>query len=204
MLGLIISSARTPILNRSWGVSENAAPHWYVGRKMRKIASDVLLLALCGLAVGPAYAQAPERITARFDDWTVSCANPLPPAAKTCEMVQSQTMKGQSNPVGQITISRPAKNQPFKFFFQVPANAWFQTGIKFVAQPDQPALVADFRWCLPSRCLADVELSETAVSKFGSYTAPGSEQYKDAAQHDVSLPVSFKGFAPALEWMGKQ
>jgi invasion protein IalB len=173
---------------------------------MRTVArqSLFLLVGIVGFSFDSARAQAPQHITSTYDDWTVSCVNPLPPAAKTCEMVQSQSIKGQSNPVGQITISRPAKNQPFKFFFQVPANAWFQTGIKFVAQPEQPALVADFRWCLPSRCLADVELSETAVSKFGSYTAPGSEQYKDAAQHDVSLPVSFKGFAPAFDWMQKQ
>lgn len=170
---------------------------------MMKGAFNKLFLIFCSLAIDAAFAQAQQRITAKFDDWTVSCIAPPSSAVKTCELLQAQT-KGSSNPIGQITISRAAKSEPFKIFFQVPPSVWFQTGIKFVAQPSQAPLLAQFRWCLPSRCLADVELSEAAVSKFGSYAMPGAEQYKDAAQHDVSLSVSFKGFGPALDWMGKQ
>ena len=154
-----------------------------------------------GLSLAPVHAQAPQRITATYDDWTVSC---VAPPNSNCELVEAQMMKGKSSPVGQITISRAAKDKAYKIFFQVPANAWLQTGIKFVAQANQAPLLAQFRWCLPSRCLADAELTEALVGKFGSYTTPGNEQYKNAEQHDMSLSVSFKGFRQALDWMQSQ
>jgi invasion protein IalB len=152
-----------------------------------------------------AYAQAPQRVTAKFDDWTVSCTmGSSQVGEKTCEMVQVQIMENQPNPVGQITVSRPAKNQPFKIHFQVQANVWLQTGVKFTAAPNESQLAAEFRWCLPNRCLADAILPEASINKLRSLSEPGREDYKDAAQHDVSLSVSFKGLAPALDWMEKQ
>lgn len=162
-------------------------------------------LCIAGLVFNVARAQAPQRITAAFDDWTILCSTaPAASGQKSCQLIETQRMKGQPNIVGQITISQPAKDKPYKIFFQVPANVWMQSGIKFVAQLNQAPLIAQFRWCLPSRCLADADLTVAMVGKFGSYPISGTEQYKDAAQHDVSLPVSFKGFGPALDWMEKQ
>jgi invasion protein IalB len=122
----------------------------------------------------------------------------------SCEMVLAQKIEGQTNTVGQITISRPSKKDPLKIFFQTPANVWLQTGTKFVSDEKEPALVAAFRWCLPSRCLAHAEFNDATVSKLYRQTEPGRVEYKDAAQHDVSIPVSFKGFAPALDFMKRQ
>lgn len=119
-------------------------------------------------------------------------------------MVQAQMNQGQPNPVGQITISRASKTEPYKIFLQVPANVWFGAGIKFVSDDNEPGLVATIRWCIPARCLADADVSDVVLKKLRTRTEPGHVEYKDAAQHDISLPVSFKGFAPALDWMEKQ
>jgi invasion protein IalB len=170
-----------------------------------RLTLAVVLASAASVIAEQGHAQVPQRTTATFDDWTVSCAvTPGQGNQKTCEMVQGQTLKDQPNPVGQVTMSRPAKTQPYRIFFQVPPNIWFQTGIKFAAQANQPPLVAQLRWCLPSRCLADADLTDAVINKLRTYNEPGSEQYKDAAQQDVSLSVSLKGFGPALDWMEKQ
>ena len=172
---------------------------------LRTITAISLLL----VTMNQIYAQSPQRIVATFGDWTVTCVAPSNKgSALACELVQVQTKKGQAHNVksqahtaGQITISRSGKNQPFKIFFQVPPNVWNQAGIKFVSQPNQAPLVMQFKWCLPSRCLAEADLPKGTLDKFRTLTEPGREEYKDAAQHDVTLSVSFKGFGPALEWL---
>jgi invasion protein IalB len=173
---------------------------------MQTVVYKVLFVGvLVGIGVSAALSQSPQRIAVTYDDWTVSCvAAPISEGKKSCEMVQSQTVHDQPNPVGQITISRPAKNEPFKIFFQVPANVWMQTGIKFTTDEKEPGLAATFKWCIPARCLAEADLSDTAVRKLRGRTEPAQVQFKDAAQHDISLPVSFKGYGPALDWMEKQ
>jgi invasion protein IalB len=166
--------------------------------------SAVFLVGFLAFAVSAASAQAPQRTTATFDDWSVSCnAVPQPGVQKICELVQVQTIKGEPNPVGQVTISRPSMNGPFKIFFQVPSNVWLQSGIKFGAQANGSPIIAQFRWCLPARCLADADLPNALINNRAP-TEVMREDYKDAKQHDVSLPITLKGLAPALSWMQKQ
>ena len=155
--------------------------------------------------VQPADAQAPQRTTAVYEDWVISCA--VPPGQgtpKSCEMVHSQRIQGQPNPVGQITISLPAKPGPFRIFFQVPPNVWIQGGVKFVFDANAQAIVAPFRWCVSERCLADADLPEALVTRMRARTNPGRVEFKEASQRDVSTPVSFKGFAPALDAIKNQ
>jgi len=165
----------------------------------------LLFLVSGGLWLMPAHAQAPQRTTATFDDWTVTCnALPNQNSAKSCEMVHPQMATGQRDEVGQITISRSDKNQSFKIYFQVPPNVSLQAGIKFTPADKVPQIAAPFRWCLPSRCLADADLPTAALNQLRTLTESGHEEYIDAAQHGISLAVSFKGFSPALDWMEKQ
>jgi invasion protein IalB len=179
-----------------------------LGRKESEalpFARTASLFLVCGSLwlVGPTHAQAPQRITAKFDDWTVTCNAP-PDSVKSCEIVQSQMATAQRDEVGQITISRSDKNQSFKIYFQVPSNVSLQAGIKFTPADKVPQITALFRWCLPSRCLADADLPAAALNQLRTLTEPGHEEYNDAGQHKVSLSVSFKGLAPALDWMEKQ
>lgn len=162
-------------------------------------------------SINSIFAQAPQRSAATYDDWMASCAIvQAPQNQKLCELTQVETaqspqggVQGQQIPVGQITIARPAKDKPYKISFQVPSNAWLQTGVKLVPGSGTSSMLAPFRWCTPTRCLADTDLTDAAISDWRNQTQPGQIQYKDASQHDVSLAVSFKGFAPALDWMEK-
>jgi invasion protein IalB len=161
------------------------------------------LFAGAMLAQGAA-AQAPQRTTATYEDWTVRCETRAePPNQKVCEIVQSTQMQGQPNPVTQIAIGRANKGEPLKILLQVPINVWLPTNVRLVIAEKEPPVVATFKRCLPAACLADGDLKDDVVKKMRALTENGKLEFKDAAQRDVAIPVSFKGFAQAFDQMSK-
>lgn len=162
-----------------------------------------LVLGVSLLAVHQVRAQTPQRISAIFDDWAVSCA-PAAQGQKACEMLHTQTVEGQPTPVGQVTIQRASKKGPFEVVLLVPPNVWVPAGVKFVIDGKEPSVAIPLRWCTGTRCLAEARLTDDVMKKLRARREPGSVEYKEASQRDISVPVSFKGFAPALSWMEKQ
>jgi invasion protein IalB len=63
---------------------------------------------------------------------------------------------------------------------------------------------AAFKWCIVTRCLADADLSDAAVTTLRAQKEPGQIIYKNSAQADVSIPVSFRGFAAAIGALEKK
>jgi len=146
----------------------------------------------------------PQRTTATYQDWMVSCVMASTPGGqKACEVVQSQTLEGQTSPVSQITINRADGGGPFKLFVQVPANVWLQAGVKLATDDKDPGLGTVFKWCIPTRCLSDADLPDAVIKKMRAQTEPGRLEFKDASQRDVVVPVSFKGFSDALDALSK-
>jgi invasion protein IalB len=164
-----------------------------------------LLAGAFVLGGGPAYAQGPQRTMATYEEWTVSCTiAPEPSRQKSCEVVQQQTIPGQTNPVSQITISRSIKSGPFKISVQVPANVWLQYGVKLATDDKDLNVTAGFQWCIPARCLADSDVLEGTLKRLSARSEPGRVEYKDALQRDVAITASFKGLAEALDAMAKE
>jgi invasion protein IalB len=164
--------------------------------------TPVFLLALVvSIVFNSVHAQTPQRTTATYDDWTVTCANTA--GVKSCEMAQSQSMQGQPTPVSQITIGRVAKNEPLKIGFQVAADLWLQAGLKVIIDEKEAPLSATFRWCVPTRCLADADLTDAITKKLAGRTEPVRLLWKDSSQRDVTVPVSLNGFSPALNAMNE-
>ncbi|MGX4801651.1 invasion associated locus B family protein [Bradyrhizobium guangdongense] len=153
--------------------------------------------AISGLDV---HAQLPTRTSATYDDWTVSCT--LVGSEKSCEIAQTQAIQGQNSPI-QIMIGRVAKNDPFRIVFQVTSNVWLPDGVKLVSSEKEALVVAPFRWCLPLRCLADIELSDSVLSKLGGSTNL-QLVWKNVSQSEVALPVTLNGFFPAFAAMKAQ
>jgi invasion protein IalB len=171
---------------------------------MRSIYIRILLLVVSStLIVGAADAQAPQRTTATYDDWTVSCATQAQ-TQMICDLSQAQRVQGQSNPTTQVTISRPEKNKQYKIGIVVPADVWLQTGVRLTVEENGPPTVATFTLCLPNRCLAEANLSDEMMKRLRTRTDPWKLEFKEASQRDVSMPVSAKGFGQALTFMEKQ
>jgi invasion protein IalB len=158
-------------------------------------------LALTAGASAHAQTQTPQRTTATYQDWTVRCE--VSATGKTCEMAQAMQIQGQVQPVTQIALGQQSKGAPMKIVFQVPINVWLQTGVKLVLNEKDPGIVAVYARCLPAACLADANLKDDQIKKLRGLTENGKLQFKDAAQQDVVIPVSFKGFDQAYDAMQK-
>jgi invasion protein IalB len=163
----------------------------------------VTAVALIAAASGAA-AQAPQRTTATYQDWTVRCETRGTPPAKSCEMVQAVTAQGQASPVTQVAVGRASKTDPVKMVFQLPVNVWIPAGVRFTYDPKATPLAAAFRWCVPAGCFADLDLKDDMVKRLRGLAAQGRFEFKDAGQRDVAIPVSFKGFGQAFDALSKE
>lgn len=158
-----------------------------------------LLLSNHGLA------QSPQRTTASYDDWTLRCeTREGTPAQKSCEIVQIVQMQGQAVPLAQIAIGRAAMGDPLKIVFQVPISVWLPDGVRLVYDSKEPPLAGIFKRCVPAACFSDIDLKDDIVKKLRSRTEQGRLEFKDGAQRDVAIPVSFKGFGQAFDAMSKE
>lgn len=161
-----------------------------------------LLLSCILLLPTQSQAQTPQRTTATYGDWTVTCVTDQ--GKKSCAVAQSQTIQGQRTPASEIRIGRATKGDSFRLFVQVPASVWLPSQITFFTNEIQRDLTANFILCTPARCVAAAELTDENIKNLRSQSAPGKLVYKNASQADVSIPVSFSGLGDALDALQKE
>lgn len=161
----------------------------------------VLISAAVLLGFVNAVSSAPQRTTAVYDDWTLLCLFQAD-KPKQCEIFSVQTLAEQNTAVGQISISRPEKSGPYKLIVQTPPNAWLQAGVKLSVE-EKDSVTASFKWCVSTRCAAEGDAAKPLIDRLARQTNPSSFVFKDAAQNDITIAVSLKGFGPALEALEK-
>ena len=78
--------------------------------------------------------------------------------------------------------------------------------LKITADAKDAGISTPFRRCVPAGCFAEIEEPKDDLQKkFRAAAAePGKIVFKDAADRDVAIPLSFKGFAQAFEALLKQ
>jgi invasion protein IalB len=163
------------------------------------------IVALCAaVAASAGVAHAQQQTTASYQDWTVRCVLPEGQKQRQCEMIQSASVQGQTNPISQIAIGRPVKGEPVKIVFQLPVGIWLPGGAKLVFDPKTPAVEAAFKRCLATACFADTELKDDLVKKLRGVTEQGHLNFEDGNRRPISLPVSFKGFGEAFDAIAKE
>ena len=150
--------------------------------------------------------QNPQRTTASYGDWVVRCeAVAGPPPTKNCDMEQLAQVQGQANPISRVAIPLPQKGEPPKLFVQLPINVSFMAPLKITTGEKDAGITAPFRRCVPAGCFVEIELKDDLQKKFrAAATEPGKLTFKDAADRDVAIPLSFKGYAQAFEALIKQ
>src|SRR5215472_10210003 len=162
-------------------------------RKWHSFGAIVVGLSLASAVA--AWAQAPQHTTATYDDWTIRCDKTS--TLKKCDLVQTTQAQGQA--VSLIAVGRPNKTEPLRIVFQVPINVWLPPGVRLATDKGSDLVSATFKRCMDGGCLADAELKDDVVKKMRGETENGKLLYVDAAQKEVALPVSFKGFAVAFD-----
>jgi len=163
--------------------------------------SLLVALALVGFEPG-VFAQTSQSTTATYDDWVVRCEKR--DQGSVCEMTQTTQLKDSNQLVSLIAVGAAKGNGPAKVVFQVPVNVWLQSGIALASSDGQAAIAGNFTRCIPSGCLAEADINQNVLQKLRAMKELGSLRFKDANQKDVSIPVSFKGFAQAYDAMSKQ
>ena len=153
----------------------------------------------------PSVSAVPERTTASFGDWVLRCEAPLPPAKKICEVAQAMTAQGQAAPLAQIAFGRAKAGDPMRLTLVLPTNVALATKPKVLGERDDAAAI-ELTWerCLPGGCVAASNVVDAAVTRLSKYADPGSITFKDAAERDIALPLSFRGLSQALAALGKE
>jgi invasion protein IalB len=156
-------------------------------------------------AAATAAVQEPQRTTATYGDWVLRCEIlPGPPAQKNCDMEQLAQVQGQTNPISRVAIPLPIKGEAPKLFVQLPVNASFAAPIKIMTDGKDAGVTTPFRRCVPAGCFGELDLKDDLQKKFRAAGEPGKIVFNDASDHEVAIPLSFKGFAQAYEALLKQ
>jgi invasion protein IalB len=163
------------------------------------LVSAIILLSL--LSEDSVRAQMPQRTSATYGDWTLSCAI-TSNAKKSCGLVQLARDKSAAVQIG---IGRAAgEDGKIVFTVQTVANVWLPDGVTLTLGADGPTISAFFEWCSAGRCLANNNLNEFDVEKLRAQKDPARLSYKNAAHAEITIPVSFVGFNDAMEALQKQ
>lgn len=153
----------------------------------------------------PASSNVPQRTTATYGDWVVQCVeNSSPPSEPVCDMAQVTQLQGKNLPFSRVAVGRPEKGQPVKLIVQVPVNASFSTQVHIQTGDADPGVIAPFANCNPNGCFAEFDLKEDILKKLREATGTGKLSFADAGGHDVTVPVSFNGFAQAFDALVKK
>ncbi len=153
----------------------------------------------------PAAGDVPQRTTATYGDWVLQCVeNSSPPSEPVCDMAQVTQLQGKNLPFSRVAVSRPEKGKPIKLIVQVPVNASFSTQVHIQTSDTDPGVIAPFANCTPNGCFAEFDLKEDILRKLREASGTGKLSFADAGGHDVSVPISFNGFAQAFDALAKK
>jgi invasion protein IalB len=146
----------------------------------------------------------PSVTTATYSDWTLRCVRDKDGKTSLCEVTQTLQMQGQTAPVAQIAVGRPALKAPLRLTIIVPINAAFDKAPQMQVE-EQPAQAASLGWrrCANFGCVADVEIKTETLNAWRVAAKPGQILFRNAGNQDVVLPFSFRGLAQALDAMAK-
>jgi invasion protein IalB len=177
-----------------------------------------LSLALAfSLVLAPAFAEDakppvsanPGATTASYGDWILRCqrVGEGDKAQKICEIVQSILAAPEGKPkqtVSQLAFGRIKSTDPWRVTAHVPVNILFPSVVKFAADEKVKPMELPWRRCIPSGCFADAPMSDAQFWALGKQTEKGFLEFTDAINRPVKFPVSFRGFAQAVEALAKE
>ena len=147
----------------------------------------------------------PSITTASYGDWTARCEKGTgDKAQRICEAVQTVQMPNQQVAVAQIAFGHAANAEPLKLVVVLPVDVWFPSTVRISTGDKDPAGVElAWRRCLPVGCFAESAGSDEAARRWRTENGQGRIVYKDGLNRDVTLPVSFRGLAQALDALAK-
>jgi invasion protein IalB len=147
----------------------------------------------------------PQSTTASFGDWVLRCqrlqVSELP---RICEVAQTVQVQGQQNPIAELAIGRLKRSDPLRLTVILPVNVTFPSTPRMALDTkDSEAVELTWRRCLPGGCIADAVLKDDLLRKWRASGEAGRLEMKDAAARDISIKLSLRGLAQALDALEK-
>ena len=142
----------------------------------------------------------PGATTASYGDWVLRCQQGTGERpVRICEAAQTIQVQGQAAPIAQVAVGRAGPGEPLQATVVLPSNVGFPGGVKNAAGFDLP-----WRRCLPGGCVADAPARDDVLKRWRGASEPGRIVYRNAAAQDVSIPLSFRGLAQALDALARE
>jgi len=147
----------------------------------------------------------PNTTIASYGDWVLRCqrVDTAGKTARVCEVAETIQVQGQAAPIAQLAIGRLSPGEPLRITIVVPPAVTFPSSVRVDAKNGAP-LNLEWRRCLPGGCFADAVLKDDVLARWRSLSDAGQLTFKDAAGQDVTLPLSFRGLAQALDALPKE
>jgi len=147
-----------------------------------------------------------DMTTATYGDWLLRCrqvAGETP--ARSCEVVQSLMLQGQTAPHAQLAFGRPGPKDPLYFTAVIPTNVTFPSTVRIALDEKDPKPVeVAYTRCLPAGCFASLVVPDAALATWRAQDQAGRLIFKSGAGQETSVPMSFRGLARALDALAKE
>ena len=147
----------------------------------------------------------PATTSATYGDWVLRCqkVGDGDKAVRLCEVAQVM-QSTQKAPVAEVALGRLPNDASLHLTAVLPPSVSFLGGVQ-IATVEKTPRAADLQWrrCLPGGCFAEGKPADDVLKAWRGADQPGRLSFKDAGDRDVSLPLSFRGLAQALDAMNK-
>lgn len=147
----------------------------------------------------------PQRTTASFGDWVLCCESVAAQPKRTCEAAHMIVAQGQTAPVAQVAIGRPAPNEGERLTIVVPPNITIDVRPQItIAKAGAAPIELTWQRCLPGGCFASTAASSAVIGELTAQSEPGRIVFKNAADREAVLPLSFRGMSQAMAALAKE
>lgn len=142
----------------------------------------------------------PDVTTATYGAWVLRCQKL--PDRRICEINQTLSQPGESNPFALIAVGRTGPDAPLKLIAQIPPNT---------ALTEAPSLsvgaktyTAKFVRCLPGGCFIESDMSDELDKAMRTSTEPASITFKDGQDRPVKIELNLNGFTNGMVALKKE
>lgn len=158
------------------------------------VARALAALTLFVLCVGMAApAEAQGRIVARHGDWQIRCERPVGAPSEQCALVQNVEAEDRANVGLTVIFLRTADRQARILRVLAPLGVLLPSGLGLSIDENEVGL-AGFVRCLPEGCIAEVELDDGLLERFGAGETATFVIFQ-TPEEGIGIPISLNGFS---------
>jgi len=118
-------------------------------------------------------------------------------------MAQMAQVQGQANPISRVGIAKPAKGEALKLVIQLPVNVTLAAASS-CGRRQGPGPARAVQALRAGRMLRRARPQGRHDEEILAPDASPGDALKDGTDHDVAIPLSFKGFGLAFDALLKQ